>query len=83
MSMATAVRRKLAHGGLGIAVPATDHLDVPAWTGPVERRDPDVVRQRSVHLTWRCANEFCRQWTMNGAHQRDRCNFCNTKRGAA
>jgi hypothetical protein len=51
---------------------------VRPWVGPVERRDPNVVRERSVHLTWMC--QHCRQWTMNGAHRIGRCNFCNTSR---
>jgi hypothetical protein len=57
-----------------------DHEAPPAWTGPVVRRDPDVVRQPSVQLTWRCSNRHCRQFTMNGAHATGRCNFCQTPR---
>jgi hypothetical protein len=51
-----------------------------AWTGPVVRRDPAAIRQQSVHETWVCANEWCRQWTMNGAYRTGRCNFCQTPR---
>jgi hypothetical protein len=57
-----------------------DHEAPAAWTGPVERRDPDVVRQRSVHLTWRCPARHCREFTMNGAYKVGRCNFCHEPR---
>ncbi|MDB4912893.1 MAG: hypothetical protein JWM95_537 [Gemmatimonadetes bacterium] len=53
---------------------------VRPWVGPVERRDPDVVRERSVHLTWRCRGAHCGRWTMDGAYLIGRCNFCNTPR---
>lgn len=54
--------------------------DEKPWTGVVERRDPDVVRDRSVHLTWRCCGAFCGHWTMGGAYLRGRCNLCNHPR---
>lgn len=47
-----------------------------AWTGPVERVDSIALRRPCLQLTWRCANEFCRNWTMDGAHEYGRCNFC-------
>lgn len=39
------------------------------WTRPVVRRDPDVVRATSVHLTWRCTGAYCGRWTMDGARE--------------
>lgn len=55
-------------------------LPAEGWTGPVVRRDPASYQRRSEHLTWMCKNAHCRQWTMNGAYQRGRCNFCETPR---
>lgn len=68
--------------------------DEPEWTGPVVRleqlTDEELralggyardERPRSVHLTWRCTNPFCGNWTMNGAWRTGRCNFCQTTRG--
>jgi hypothetical protein len=65
----------------------------PAWDGPVVRlealSDEDRIakggrargdRPRSVHETWRCANRWCSQWTMHGAHRTGRCNFCQEPR---
>lgn len=63
-----------------------------AWRGRVVRLDElteaertaigaaprPLERCRSVHLTWRCHG--CRQWTMNGAYLRRRCNFCDAVR---
>ena len=57
-----------------------DYEAPAAWTGPVERRDPDAVRQRSVQLTWQCQARHCRQWTGNAAHRWGQCNFCGTPR---
>ena len=50
----------------------------PAWSGPVERREPALVRQQSIHLTWLCAG--CRTFTMYGSYLTGRCNFCQTPR---
>jgi hypothetical protein len=50
------------------------------WTGPVERRDPDTVRERSVQLTWRCQAPLCGRFTMDGAYLVGRCNFCGAPR---
>lgn len=52
------------------------------WTGPVERRDPASYRSASIQLTWRCANPYCGQWTMDGSYLTGRCNHCQTPRGA-
>ena len=52
----------------------------PGWLGPVERRNPDDVRQRSVQLTWMCPHPYCRRFTMNGAYRVGRCNWCGTPR---
>jgi hypothetical protein len=70
--------KRRAHGPLGVAIPDTDRLDEPRWTGPVERTDPAQYQKPSVHLTWRCPN--CRHWTMNGSDQTGRCNLCQTPR---
>ena len=43
-------------------------------------RDPALSYRPCLHLTWRCANEHCRQWTMNGSWLTGRCNFCFTPR---
>jgi hypothetical protein len=56
--------------------------DLEPWTGPVERRDPDTVRGRSVHFTWRCHSPHCGQWTMRESYRFGRCNFCNSPRPA-
>lgn len=52
------------------------------FTGSVIRRAPADYQRRSVHLTWRCVNEYCGNWTMNGAYLVGRCNFCSTPRPA-
>ena len=50
------------------------------WTGPVERRDPATVRQRSEHRTWRCPAPLCGRFTMDGAYLKGVCNWCQTAR---
>lgn len=52
------------------------------FTGTVIRRDEREYRKPSVHLTWRCGNRFCREWTMNKSYVTGRCNFCFTPRFA-
>ena len=53
------------------------------WTGPVERVDSVALRKPCIQLTWRCVNRFCRNWTMNGAHEHGHCNFCQEPRPTA
>jgi hypothetical protein len=48
----------------------------------VVRRDPDVVRQTSVQLTWRCPGAYCGQWTMDGAYLHGVYNWCGAPRPA-
>lgn len=36
------------------------------------------IRIESVHQTWPCWN--CRDWVMDGAYKKGRCNFCNAPR---
>lgn len=67
----------------------------PAWEGDVVRLEALTDDERiekggrartdrppSIHETWRCVNRWCNQWTMNGAHLRGRCNFCQEPRPA-
>lgn len=50
----------------------------PRWTGPVIRAPREQLPP--LHLTWRCLNPHCREWTHDGAHARGRCNYCQTAR---
>lgn len=72
-------RTRRPGGVLGLAVPSGLERD-DAWTGPVERRAERDYRERSTHLTWRCQNPSCGQFTMHGAWRTGRCNFCGHPR---
>lgn len=57
--------RGVAHGPLGVAVPATDER-AEGWTGPVERRAPRTYqRQTSVGIV-RCP--WCDHWVGETKH---------------
>lgn len=59
------------HGPLGIAVPETDALDVPLWTGPVERRKPETYQRQDSPGIVRCPT--CTHWRSDA---RGACGTC-------
>lgn len=44
------------------------------WKGPVVRRDPDAVRQRSVIAFWKCGR--CGEFTPEGSREAEQCLVC-------
>jgi excisionase family DNA binding protein len=65
--------------GANVPIYVIGNRDVSALA-PVERRDPASYQRKSEHLTWRCPNVGCGQWTMNGAYKVGLCNFCSEPR---
>lgn len=49
----------VAHGPLGVAIPATDHT-ADRWTGPVDRRDPRTYQRQTSLGIVRCPS--CSHW---------------------
>lgn len=51
-------------------------FDRKKWRGPVERRDPDAVRQPSFIAFWRCPRRSCGVWTREGSRALGACIDC-------
>ncbi len=64
----------------GGVMPRMTRKRAPIAPIAVERRDPASYQRTSEHLTWFCWQ--CRNWTMDGAHLRGRCNWCDCPRSA-